>query len=539
MPINSSHENNGIRESGEVLEYTPEMIEEYIKCKTDIIYFAEKYFYIVTLDKGKQLILLRDFQKKLLKAMIETPDNKRHLCVLSSRQSGKTTTNSIFCLHYSLFNEDKKIAILANKETTAIGILKNIKLAYENLPKFLQQGISRGGWNKKTIEFENGASLLASSTSSSALRGYSANILILDEFAFVPNNIASDFMSSVYPIIVSGQTTKIIIVSTPNGNSGYFSDIYKCAQLPREDARANNYYPIYIGWRDVPGRDDIWKDNVIRDIGMMKWLQEFDCQFLGSTATLVDGQKIGTIETKDPVEIRENGCLLIYEHPVAGATYIIGGDPGKGLGQDYSTMQILSLDGLERLEQVAVYRNNKIDPHNFAGVLIKISQMYNGAFLLVENNGKEGGMVIEAIHWTYQYDRLINVSEKELGITSNVKIKFVANLNMRRYVENNFITLHDRQTVIELGKYEEVKPNIFKSKNKEDHDDCVTSLIWALYFTELLPLMSITFDPITKKLTHSIANEEKYESLDVPVVVIDDGSDYANEYVDQEGVVWR
>jgi hypothetical protein len=438
----------------------------------------------------------------------------------------------------ALFNEDKKIAILANKETTAIGILKGIKLAYENLPKFLQQGIVKGGWNKKTIEFENGTSLLASSTSSSALRGYSANVLLLDEFAFVPPNIASEFMSSVYPIIMSGETTKIIIVSTPNGSTGHFFDIYKCAQLPRSDARANNFYPIYIGWKDVPGRDDKWRDNVIRDIGMMKWLQEFDCQFLGSTATLVDGNKLSSICTMEPIEITSNGSMFIYEHPIPGKTYIIGADPCKGLGQDFATMQVLRVDGLEKFEQVAVFRNSKIDPHTFSGELIRVSKMYNEAALLVENNGKEGGMVIEAIRWTYQYDRLISASDVDLGISSNVKVKFIANMNMRRYVENNFIILHDKQTILELGKYEEVKPNIFRSKNRDEHDDCVTSLIWALYAIEILPLMDMTFDPDTKMLISSDYNNSKYESDNSPIAVIDDGSDFVEQWI-EDGAVWN
>lgn len=529
---------NSIRQSGEQVEYTPEMIEEYIKCKTDIIYFAEKYFNIVTLDFGKQVIKLRDYQKKILKAMTETPDDKRHLCILSSRQSGKTTTNNIYLLHYSLFNEDKKISILANKESTAIGILKNVKLAYENLPKFLQQGISKGGWNKKTIEFENGTTLTAGSTSSSAGRSTSANLLLLDEFAFVPDNIADYFMSSVYPIIVSGNTAKIIIVSTPAGMN-HFHDIYSNACLPKEDPRANTFFPIYVGWRDVPGRDEKWKNNVIRDIGQMRFNQEFDCQFLGSTATLVDGKKIESIVTKEPIEIKEGGCMLIYENPIKGATYVIGADPCKGLGQDYGVMQILRVDGLEKLEQVALYRNNKIDPHNFAKKLIEVSKIYNSAVLMVENNGKEGGMVIEAIHWTYQYDKLISMSDTDLGITSNVKVKFLANFNMRRYIENNFILLHDQQTIVELGKYEEVKTNIFKAKDKTDHDDCVTALIWAIHFIEMLPLMSMSFDPVTKLITSGDFADTKYETDEYPVAIIDDGMDFVNQYIDEDGVVWR
>lgn len=531
-------EHEVIRLYGEKIEYTPELIQEYINCANDIIYFAEKYYYIITLDKGRQLIKLRGFQKKILKAMTETPDGKRHLCILSSRQSGKTTTNNIFLLHYSLFNEHKKISILANKEVTAIGILKNVKIAYEGLPRFLQQGIVQGGWNKKTIEFENGTVLTAGSTSSTAGRSTSANLLILDEFAFVPDNIANYFMSSVYPLISSSETAKIIMISTPNGINLYH-DFYQNACLPKDDPRANNFYPISVSWREVEGRDDKWKDSVIRDIGMMRWLQEFDCQFLGSTATLVDGQMIGKLISKEPIDVKENGSLLVYERPEKGATYLIGGDPCKGLGQDFGTMQILRIYGLEQLEQVAVYRNNKIDPHRFAIKLIEISKMYNNAALLIENNGKEGGMVIEAIHHTYQYDRLINISEEDLGITSNVKIKFIANLNMRRYMENKWIIIHDKTTIDELGKYEEVKSNIFKAKNKDDHDDTVTALIWALYFVNMIPLLGIEFDPVTKLVISGKYADSKYDNDDIPFHIIQDASEFNDEFIDEQGVIWR
>jgi hypothetical protein len=532
--MNSNPENSSFRLHGEEMSYTPEMIQEFIKCKEDVIYFAEKYVNIITLDRGKEIIKLWDHQKELLRVMENPPEGKRHLCILSSRQSAKTTTCIIFMLHYALFNEDKTVAILANKEATAIDILKRVKLAYENIPRWLQQGISRGGWNKKTIEFENGSKIRAASTSSSALRGISANIVLLDEFAFVPDNLASEFMSSVYPIIVQGTTTKIIIVSTSNGMN-FFHDIYRASV-----AGENNYHPVTINWRAVPGRDDAWKDNVIRDIGLMRWMQEFECKFLGSTATLVDGTKIEAMVKKEPIEVLRDGCLLVYEKPVKGAVYILGVDPGKGLGQDYSTMQILRVDGVEDLEQVAIYRNNKIDPHNFAGVVVEISVMYNNGFLLVENNGKEGGMVIEAIHYVHQYEQLICLSPTELGITSNVKVKFTANMLMRRYVENNFIKIHDKTTIIELGKYEEVKPNIFKAKDKSDHDDCVTALIWAVYFVELIDIIGLSFDEKTRAIINGDFSSTNYNGSDIPVAVIDDGTEmFDYQFVDEDGVVWR
>lgn len=525
--MKNNPESASLRSYGEETEYTPEMILEYKRCRDDIIYFAERYFNIVTLDKGKQIISMWDFQKNLINAMSTNPDGKRHLCVLSSRQSAKTTTSTIFMLHYALFNEDKTVAILANKEKTALSIMKRIRIAYENLPKWLQQGILQGGWNKSTIQFENGSTIAASSTSSSALRGISANVLILDEFAFVPGNMADEFMSSVYPIIVSGTTTKIIILSTPNGMN-HFHDIYT--------DKTNNFFKFRVSWKDVPGRDDEWKESVIRDIGLTRWLQEFECNFLGSASTLVDGLKLEKIAKKDPIEVREDGSLLIYELPVKGSVYALGVDAGKGIGHDYSVIQVLRIFGLEKVEQVAVYRNNRIDPHNFANVVINVSDTYNKAFILVENNGKEGGMIIESLHWTHHNPALVNVGEDDLGITSNVKTKFTANMNMKRYVENEFVLLHDKQTIHELERYEEVNPNIFRAKDKKDHDDCVTSLIWGLYFVELVSIMGLTFDQKSKEVING--NFADNSSTGAFVCVIDDAEFNDGEYVDEEGTVW-
>ena len=260
-----------LRNETEVIEYTPELIQEYIKCKEDIIYFAEKYFKIVTIDKGEILIPLWDFQKKMIKSFVDPGPDKRHVCVLSSRQIGKSTIATIYIVWYALFHMSKTIAILANKEKTAMEILRRIKFAYQCLPLWLQQGVTDGGWNKGSIALENGTRMIAVSTGNAAIRGQTINLLYLDEFAFVPSHIADDFMSSVYPTISSGETSKIIIVSTPNGLNHYYH-IYRNAVLGD-----NNFKPIKIRWDEVPGKTSEWKESVIKDIGIVRWNQEYGC----------------------------------------------------------------------------------------------------------------------------------------------------------------------------------------------------------------------------------------------------------------------
>ena len=271
----------GLRAANEAIEYTNEMIEEVIRCKEDIIYFAEHYFHIVTIDEGKQLITLFDYQKKMLKAFIDPPDYKsnkteenepkRHIIVKIARQSGKTTTATIFLLWYALFNKDKTIAILANKEPTAIEILDRIKLSFKHLPLWLQQGIADSGWNKKSIKFENGVKIMARATSPDSISGETVSLLYMDEFAKVQEHIAEEFITSTYPVISSGKTSKVIICSTPTGMNHFFEFWQRAIR------GESNFFPVSVPWHEHPNRDEKWKQDMIKDIGNIRFSQEFAC----------------------------------------------------------------------------------------------------------------------------------------------------------------------------------------------------------------------------------------------------------------------
>ena len=190
---------------------TEDEVREFVKCSEDPIYFIERYVKIITLDKGFVNINLYPFQRQA----IQDINQNRKVILKAGRQLGKTTMVVGYILWYILFNQDKFVAILANKAPTAREILSRIKIAYESLPLWIQQGVRV--WNKGDIELENNCRVMATSTASSAIRGFSISLLYLDEFAFVPSNIAEDFFTSVYPTISSGETSKILISSTPNG----------------------------------------------------------------------------------------------------------------------------------------------------------------------------------------------------------------------------------------------------------------------------------------------------------------------------------
>jgi hypothetical protein len=418
-----------LRSPGEQVKLTRLIIEEYIRCREDILYFAENYFYIVSIDEGRHKIKLRHYQKKILKALMFPEKNKRNNIIAASRQIGKSTLMTIYALHYMLFNDDKTVAILANKEKTAKEILEKIKLAYAELPKWLQKGVLDDGWAAEKIKLENGTRVIASSTASSAIRGMSISLLLLDEFAFVPNNIADDFMSSVYPTISSGNTSKIIIVSTPNGLN-HFYQIWKSSVR-----NENSFMPIKVSWKEIPGRTKKWADETIRDIGIQKFNQEYAVQFLGSSNTLIDPSFLERMTIEVPVDVKLGSLMSIYEPPRTKGMYICGVDSAKGTQGDYSVVQVIRIMNERDIKQVAIYRCNTIDPLSFAQVVISISQYYNNAYLMIESNDV-GSQVANSIFYEHEYDYILNCDKKGLGILATRKSKLAGVMMLKRYIEN-------------------------------------------------------------------------------------------------------
>ena len=335
--------NSRLRSKNQEIEYTEEMQEEYVRCAVDVCYFASKYFMINTIDEGRIIIPLWEFQKKVIKALINPPNGKRHVIICSSRQISKTTMTSIYALHEILFKKDYTIAILANKQSTAHEILDRIQMAYENLPLWLQQGVLELAKGK--IVLENGSKIIAMSTSSSAIRGYTINTLILDEYSFVPINMQKEFMSSVFPTISSGRTSKIIIISTPNGIEMFYNMWISAVR------GESNFYPIKIMWNEVPGRDEAWKQDVIAGLpdGLNQFNVEFGCRFLGSANTLIDPDRLDKFRFKPYVETKWNGLMKIYEPPIEGKKYVIGVDTAAGGGMqssNYSVINVLKINSL-------------------------------------------------------------------------------------------------------------------------------------------------------------------------------------------------
>ena len=421
-------------------------VQEFIKCSEDPAYFIEQYVKIVHVDKGLIPFKMWDFQRK----MIETFVKDRFVICKMPRQSGKSTTIISYLLHYVLFHENVSVGVLANKGQTARELLGRLQLAYEHLPKWLQQGIVE--WNKGNINLENGSKILACATSSSAIRGGTFNIIFLDEFAFVPNTLAEQFFSSVYPTISSGQETKVLIVSTPKGMNMFYK-----MWVDAEEKRSH-YTPIEVHWNNVPGRDDAWRKQTIANTSEDQFRTEFECEFIGSTQTLVLPSKLRTIPWKTPKYEKDN--LRVFEEPKPKHIYALTVDTARGQGNDNSAFSVIDITE-SPYKQVVAYSDPNISPLLFPNLINKIGNEYNTAYVLVEINDI-GQQVADILHHDLEYEEVLKLMMKgrsgqmigggftkrvQYGIRTTKSVKAIGCANLKSLIENDILLINDFDTV--------------------------------------------------------------------------------------------
>ena len=467
--------NPNLKRANVSVEWTEEQIDEYTRCMKDPLYFIENYIRIVSLDEGLVPFKMYDFQKEMVGTFHK---NRFTICKLP-RQSGKSTTIIAYLLHYVLFNGNVNVAILANKAATARDLLGRLQLAYEHLPKWLQQGVM--SWNKGSLELENGSKILASSTSASAVRGGSYNIIFLDEFAYVPSNVAEQFFSSVYPTISSGKTTKVMIVSTPHGMNMFYK-LWTDAENER-----NTYVPIEVHWSEVPGRDEEWKKETIKNTSQSQFNTEFECEFLGSIDTLIAPYKLKTLAYLDP-ETSHKG-LDVYESPQKGRTYLLTADVSRGTSNDYSAFVVFDVSEVP-YRIVAKYRDNEIKPLIFPSKIYDVAKAYNEAFVLVEVNDI-GEQVANALQYDMEYDNLIMASMRgragqvlgggfsggkaQMGVRTTKAVKKIGCSNLKQLVEDNKLIVQDYDCINELSTF------IVKGSSFEADDGCTDDLVACMF----------------------------------------------------------
>jgi len=467
--------NPNLKKANVQQEWTKKELLEYKRCMDDPLYFIQNYVRIVSLDEGLIHFKIYNFQKE----MVGTFHNNRFTICKLPRQSGKSTTMISYLLHYALFNPSVNIAILANKAATARDLLGRLQLAYEHLPKWLQQGVM--SWNKGSLELENGSKILASSTSASAVRGGSYNIIFLDEFAYVPSNVAEQFFSSVYPTISSGKSTKVIIVSTPHGMNMFYK-LWTDAEEER-----NGYIPIEVHWTEVPGRDEKWKKETIANTSEQQFNTEFECEFLGSIDTLINAQKLRTLAYKTPIQ--SNAGLDVYKKPQEGSTYVLTADVSRGTKNDYSAFIVFDVTTVP-YRIVAKFRDNEIKPLIFPSKIYDVARAYNQAFVLVEVNDI-GEQVANTLQYDLEYDNLIMASMRgragqilgggfsggraQLGVRTTKAVKKIGCSNLKQLVEDNKLIIEDFDTINELSTF------IVKGSSFEADDGCNDDMVACLF----------------------------------------------------------
>ena len=477
-----------LKKSNVKINFTEHEISEFVKCEENPIHFIRNYMKIVAVDEGLRDFDLWDFQEDMVRKFV---DNRFVICKMP-RQTGKSTTIIAYLLHYILFNPDVRVGILANKGSTARELLSRLQLAYEHLPPWLQQGVVE--WNKGNIELENGSKILASSTSSSAIRGGTFNIIFLDEFAFVPEHIAADFFRSVYPTISSGSTTKVLIVSTPNGMNQFFK-MWTAATEGRSD-----YVPIDVHWSAVPGRDEAWKEQTIRNTSEDQFRVEFETEFIGSTNTLIHHTKLRNLTFTEPIYKKDG--LSLWELPDPNRMYFISCDVARGAGKDYSAFTITDITEMP-YRLVGRYRNNEISPMLYPTVIEKVAKDYNDAFVLIEINDI-GAQVADILYYDLEYENVLSSVIRgrsgqvlspgfskgtSFGVKTTPNVKRIGCRVLKDLIEEDQLMIKDYNTVRELTTFA-VKGKSYQAE--EGHtDDLVMTLVlfaWVAnqrYFIEL------------------------------------------------------
>jgi len=527
--------NPNLKKANTPIEFSEEQIIEFMRCKEDPVYFANNHIKIISLDEGLTQFHPYHFQEKLINNF---HSNRFNICKMP-RQTGKSTTVISYLLHYLIFNDSVNIGILANKAATARELLARLATAYENLPKWMQQGVLV--WNKGNIELENGSKILAASTSASAVRGMSFNVLFLDEFAFVPNHVADSFFASVYPTITSGKNTKVIIVSTPHGMN-HFYRMWHDAEREK-----NEYIPTDVHWSEVPGRDAAWKDTTIANTSEQQFKVEFECEFLGSVNTLINPSKLRNLVYEDP--IKRNAGLDIYDNPEKDHNYIMTVDVARGLGNDYSAFIVFDTTEFP-YKVVAKYRNNEIKPMLFPNIILDVAKAYNQAYLMIEVNDI-GDQVASILQYDLEYQNILMASMRgrngqivgqgfsgkktQLGVRMTAAVKKLGCSNLKTLLEDDKLITVDYEIISELTTFSQ-RHNSFEAEEgcNDDLAMCLVIFSWLVqqdYFKEM------TDQDVRKRLYEDQKNQIEQDMA--PFGFISDGFEDGASFVDTNGDRWH
>jgi Terminase large subunit, T4likevirus-type, N-terminal/Terminase RNaseH-like domain len=511
--------NFNLKAAGVDIEWTPHLVEEYIKCSKDPIYFCKTYMRIISKDEGLVPFDLYGYQEQMIRSMHEN----RYSIFATARQAGKSTVVCGFLLWYVIFNEYKTVALLANKGDTAREIMGKVQLAYQHLPKWLQQGVV--DWNKGSMALENGSRVIAAATSSDAIRGYAINLLFIDEAAHIDN--WDEFFTAVFPTISSGRSTQVVLVSTPYGLNHFYATWQNAIN------KKNEYHPIKVMWFDVPGRDDKWKQETLAGMNfdMEKFAQEYEVEFLGSSGSLIAGWKLKELVAQNP--IREKEGLRQYKKPVPDNRYALIADVSRGKGLDYSAFSVIDITKMP-YEQVCVFRNNLILPMDYTDIIHNVAKHYNDALVLIENNDL-GGQVADTLYYDFEYINLVQTENNgtlgkkislgfsgkhtERGIRTTKTVKNTGCSLLKILVEQNQLIINDFHTIEELARF--VRKNTSYEAEPGSHDDLTMGLVLFSWMTDQTFFKD--YSNINTLTTLRDKSDEEIMNDLTPFGIIDDG----------------
>ena len=525
--------NPNLKQIGTQMSYTLEQVREITRCIQDPIYFIETYCQIVSLDRGLVPFKLYDCQKEKVNVIL----NNRKVILMEGRQQGKTITAAACILWYTLFQENKTVAILANKSSAAREVLSRYELMYEMLPIWMKHGVKT--YNKGDIELENGSKVFTAATSASGIRGKSVNWLYIDEAAIIPNNVAEQFFTSVYPTISSGVTTKILLTSTPLGYNHFWKFWNEAEQ------GLNGFVTMFIPYSKIPGRDQKWADEQRAILGELKFNQEVLCRFLGSSNTLINPDTIGQMSVKPYVYT--NDGLDVFVEPEEDHVYMLVADTSRGVGGDYSAFTVMDITSYP-YSVVAKYRNNKISPLLFPNIIYKVAKDYNKAYCLIEINDN-GQQVADSLYMDLEYENVFFVGSNSksgqylsggfsqgatLGVRTTKQVKRLGCTSFKSLVEGHKLLIHDPDIINEISTFIEVR-----GSHKADEgyfDDLVMTLVLFSWATNESFFKDLTDTNLRKALY-----EEQFKQIEenlTPFGIIDDGTPEEEKPQIESDAIW-
>lgn len=499
MSVAVYNANKNLKAANVAIGFSQEQLKEYVKCAQDPLYFIRTYAKIISLDDGVVQFDPFPYQQRI----IDTIHKNKNTLGKLFRQAGKSTIVAAYFAWYVLFNDNKTAVILANKQAIAIEIFGRVQFIIESLPHWLQQGVVE--WNKKSLVLENGSRCIAAATSASAVRGMSVNLLLLDEFAHLKPNLADEFIASVFPTISSSETSKLIIISTPNGLNHYH-------KLWVESKNRNNDFATVEGrWQENPKRTQAWADEQRKKLGEVKYRQEIECTFEGSSYTLVDGAKLATLPLASC--LFEKDGLEVFDHPEKDRSYVITVDVSRGRHRDFSAFSVVDVSSMP-YKVVSTYKNNEISTLEYPHLIYNTARQYNDAFVLVEINDL-GEEVSNTIWHEYEYENLYFTQGNELsqtrgypGVRTTAKVKSLGCSVLKELIEKDQLIVNSHRIIEELGLFV-IHRKSYASQDPLINDDLCTTL-WLLAWLTKQDI----FQEVTNIHLRTVLTEKKQQYID-------------------------